>query len=242
VRCGSAAKIGMMCWSLTRDRGRCGNGSRIRMLNIEADAHSVVIQLVVAHISILWYGMEVRNPGKPSSSHRVSTELPNSSPVWDYRDVSSQKVSRCESSWLYQGCIRPLPPKSVGSYMMAWGKLHGYPPFGRQILKIGDMRSSQCSLESVVAAMGYSRVFISVVVSTCHMSFFSVFRDDLMADTNSSILLSRYADSPVIVLVPSSFLNHPSIDPSGAVIGHRSQNWLASAFLGDNGWYFPRVN
>jgi len=44
------------------------NGSRIWMLNIEEDAHSVVIQLVVAHISILVYGMEVRNPGKPSSS------------------------------------------------------------------------------------------------------------------------------------------------------------------------------
>jgi len=49
------------------------------------------------------------------------------------------------------------------------------------------------------------------------MSFFSVFRDNLIADTNSSILLSRYENSPVIVLVPSSFSNHPSIDPSGAV-------------------------
>jgi len=124
IRCGPAAKIGMMCWSLTRDSGRRGNGSCIWMLNIEADSHSVVIQLVAAHISILVYGMEVRKPGKPSSSRRVSTELPNSSPVWDSRDVSSQNVSRCDSSWLYQGCISPLPPKSVGPHMMAWGKLH----------------------------------------------------------------------------------------------------------------------
>ena len=184
---------------------------------MEADSHSVVIQLVVAHISIRVYGMEVRKPGKPSSSLRVSSEVPCSSPVWDSKDVSSQKVSRWESSWLYHGCIRARPPKSDGPYIMAWGKLLEYPPFGKQILKMGDMRSSHCSLESVVAAMGYSRVFISVVVRACHMSFFSVFLDDLIADTNSSILLSRYENSPVIVLVPSSFSNHPSIDPSGAV-------------------------
>jgi hypothetical protein len=75
--------------------------------------------------------------------------------------------------------------------MMQWGKDLAKPEHGRQTLRSFHIMASHWSLQIVVAAMGYSRVFMMVVLTATQTSFLMVFRAALMLAANDVIFSVR---------------------------------------------------